>query len=307
LFTINPGAPPFRLVGFAPEPAYCAGAALGLLSVLAAELALRAEAGARGRSVRSGTIVVAGLLLLALELFLANARTFVAGAVGAGVAALLLSRPLARLPASIKGAAIVLLPLPAHALIIWWVMSDPQARNGSDITRSVGMLAGANMWREHPLVGVGFGQYGFHFRALIPSWAMNDYELSRYFRYDQYELLGGLQPTFSMFTRIAGETGLLGLAAWLLPPLLAIRSAISRAPGLLTSVIVCAYAAQLWSFMSFDSYRNANYWFWLAMLLAWPKQRPAQAGTRRQRPVPTRRPRARTVAPRLVETQPARR
>jgi hypothetical protein len=110
-----------------------------------------------------------------------------------------------------------------------------------------------------------------------------------------------------MFTRIAGETGLLGLAAWLLPPLLAIRSAISRAPGLLTSVIVCAYAAQLWSFMSFDSYRNANYWFWLAMLLAWPKQRPAQAGTRRQRPVPTRRPRARTVAPRLVETQPARR
>jgi len=309
-WTINPRAPTFRLVGFAPEPAFCALAAMSLLSLLIAELALRREAGQRARSARARIVVLAGILLLALELFLANARTFIIGAAGASLAALLLSRPFARLPASAKSAVIVLLPLPVHAALIWWVSADPATRSVSDTTRSVGMLVGAQMWREHPLVGVGFGQYGFHFRALVPSWAMSDYELSRYFRFDQYDLLGALQPTFSLFTRTAAELGLLGLAAWLAPPLLAIRSAIRRAPGLLTSVMVCALAAQLWSFMSFDSYRNANYWFWLALLLAWPKQRPASwpspahARNAAQREI-SMRPRARTAAPRPVGTQPA--
>jgi len=271
---VNPGSsePMFRLVGFAPEPSLNAITSMGLVGLLAAEVVIRGgtERFTKRRSHAVWFLIVA---LVAIELFLANARTFTIGLAGAGLAGLLLSPWARRLPATLKSAGVVLTPLPAQAALVWAVLQqDASARTDSNISRSVGMLTTSRLWRQHPMFGIGFGQYGFHFRGVVPSWGLNTWEVSKYFRGDQYDLISGLPPSFSMFSRVAAELGLFGLAAWLFPPLFAIRRAAHLRPGRLTTVIVCALAAQLWTGLSFDSFRNAYFWFWLAILLSWPRQ-----------------------------------
>ncbi|MDB5460802.1 MAG: O-antigen polymerase [Caulobacteraceae bacterium] len=265
--------PRFRLVGFAPEPSLGAITAMGLIGLLAAEVVLRGgtREWSRARARAVGFLIFA---LVALELVLANARTFAIGAFGAVLAALLVSRFASAIPAALKSAVIVLATLPVQAGMIWVTLQqEPGARSISNISRSVGMVTASQLGAQHPLFGLGLGQYGFHFRSVVPSWGLASFEISRYFREDQYHLLAGLPPTFSMFSRVASELGLIGLAAWLFPPLFAIRQAIIQRPGPLTSVMICALAAQIWSGLSFDSFRNVYYWFWLALLLAWPKQK----------------------------------
>jgi hypothetical protein len=272
-----------RLVGFAPEPSLGAITAMGLIGLLAAEVVIRGASGQWPR-VRSRAVGFLILALFALELLLANARTFAIGAFGVALAAFLLS-PFARsIPAALKSAAIVLATLPAQAGLIWVaVQQEPSARSISNISRSVGMITASELGAQHPLFGLGLGQYGFHFRSVVPSWGLESFDFSKYFREDQYDLLATLPPSFSMFSRVAAELGLIGLAAWLFPPLFAIRRAIVQRPGPLTAVIICALAAQIWSGLSFDSFRNVYYWVWLALLLAWSKQnegvtRPASSG-----------------------------
>jgi hypothetical protein len=128
------------------------------------------------------------------------------------------------------------------------------------------------VWSDHPLLGVGLGQYGFHFRGGVPSWGIQSWEVSRYFRTTEYDLLRGLPPSFSLFTRLGAELGLIGFLAWILPPMYAIRRALILRPGPLTSIMVFALVAQVWTGLSLDSFRNVYYWLWLACLLAWPGQ-----------------------------------
>lgn len=262
--------PVFRLVGFAPEPSFGAISTMGLLGLLACDWAIRGASGELTRRRRRALVIVIGSLF-ALELILGNARTFSISAFGAVLAGALTTRFARRIPAALRSAAILLLPLPAEALLIWTVLrQDPVTRSASNISRSVGMLTGGRIWAENPILGVGLGQYGFHFRDWVPSWGLGSYEISSYFREDQHDLLAGLPPSFSMFTRVGAELGLIGLLAWLLPPFIALRSALLRAPSRLTTVIICALGAQVWVGLAFDSYRNIYYWWWLALLLSWP-------------------------------------
>jgi hypothetical protein len=269
----GPSATLFRLVGFAPEPSLSAIPDLGLLGLLASDWAIRRARGELSKGRAWALALVAGCLF-ALELFLADARTFQMGALGAAVALAIASGAARAIPAALRSAAIVLLPLPVQATLIWVVLhQNPATRSISNISRSVGMLTGAAVWAQNPLFGVGLGQYGFHFRGVVPSWGLRSFEISRYFRDDQHYLIAGLPPSFSMFTRVAAELGLIGLLAWLLPPALAVRTALLRPGGALMTILVCALAAQIWVGLSFDSYRNIAYWWWLAMLLSWPPAR----------------------------------
>jgi hypothetical protein len=134
------------------------------------------------------------------------------------------------------------------------------------------MLTATSLWRGHPLLGMGLGQYGFHFRSAVPSWGLQSWEVARYFNDAQFKLLGGLPPSFSLFSRLGAELGIIGFLAWIMPPGYVIWRALTRSPGALTTVMVCALAAQIWTGLSLDSFRNVYYWFWLAALLALPGQ-----------------------------------
>jgi hypothetical protein len=265
LWTDGHGASEFRLVGFAPEPSFAAITSLGLLGLLAAQCA---RAGWRG----SRPALAAMAMLFAFQM-LSDARTFMAGALGGLLAWMLLSRPARPLPAAVKSAAIMLAPLAFQGLAIWSVYhAHPDNRSVSNITRSIGMLTATDLWRQHPFVGLGLGQYGFHYRGAVPSWGLQSWEVARFFQQGRFDLLAGLPPSFSIFSRLGAELGLAGFLAWVGPPVYIMRRALVRSPGPLASVMVCALAAQIWTGLSLDSFRNPYYWLWLAALLALPGQ-----------------------------------
>jgi hypothetical protein len=260
-----------RLNGFAPEPSFNAITALGLLGLLGAQC-VGAGRG-RMRFDRQTLLALAAMAALFLFQLFSDARTFLAGALGAALALALLSRPASRLPAMVKSAMIMLAPLAAQAVAIWSVYeAAPGTRTTSNITRSVGMLTATNLWSQHPLLGLGLGQYGFHFRAEVPSWGLQSWEIARFFKDAQFDLIGGLPPSFSIFSRLGAELGIIGFLAWIAPPIYAIRRALILAPGPLTTLMTCALAAQTWTGLSLDSFRNVYYWLWLAGLLALPGQ-----------------------------------
>jgi hypothetical protein len=265
LWTDSVSATPYRLVGFAPEPSFAAITSLGLLGLLGAQ------------SVREGWrrnrwALAAMALLFAFQL-LADSRTFMAGALGALIAAVLLSPPVRRLPATMIGAAILLAPLAFQFLAIWSVYhAPPDARSVSNITRSIGMLTATQLWLQHPVLGVGLGQYGFHYRTVVPSWGLQSWEVARFFQQGHFDLLAGLPPSFSIFSRLGAELGLTGFLAWMGPAFYVLRRVLVRAPGPLTWVMIAALAAQIWTGLSLDSFRNVYYWLWLAALLALPGQ-----------------------------------
>lgn len=263
-------APPFRIVGFAPEPSFGAMSALGLLGLMGCAVALRRDDGEPASRWR--TPLILGGLIMAFEL-MANARTFLVGTAGLGLAAVMVG-PARRLPPFLRSAALVLTPLAVQAAMIWAIgRAGAEHRTVSNITRTVGMLTATELWSGHPVLGVGLGQYAFHFRSLVPSWGLQSWEISRYFRYDQANLIEGMPPSFSLFTRLGAELGVVGFLAWILPALYAIRRTMIYAPGPLSGVLICAFTAQIWTGLSLDSFRNTYYWIWLACLLAWPDQR----------------------------------
>ena len=272
-----PSAPLFRLTGFAPEPSFGSISALGLIGLLASAVTMSGWP-RRGAAPGWRTPLALALALVGLEM-IANSRTFLAGVGGVAMAALLLG-PLKRLPPLLRSLVIVLAPLVAQAGIILSMMaSTPGTQSVSNITRSVGMLTATELWTRHPLLGVGLGQYAFHFRSVVPSWGLQSWEVSRYFRYDQIDLAAGVMPpSFSLFTRLGAELGIVGFLAWSLPAIYAIRRALIFSPGRITTVMICALAAQIWTGLSLDSFRNTYYWIWLACLLAWPDQYRATGG-----------------------------
>jgi hypothetical protein len=283
LWTYSTLAELHRLVGFGSEPSFGAITALGLIGLLAMPCA---AAGWRVAAFDGGTwFAILSLALLLLFQLIGDARTFMAGALGGGLAAVLLSRPFRRLPAAVKSATIMLAPLVAQAIAIWSVYSAaPGTRTESNIGRTVGMLSATKLWSQHPLFGLGLGQYGFHFRAEVPSWGLQSWEVSRYFKSAQFDMIGatGLPPSYSIFSRLGTELGIIGFLAWVLPAVYAMRRALIRAPGPLTTLMICAFAAQIWTGLSLDSFRNVYYWLWLAALLALPgnvaQPRPHPAG-----------------------------
>ena len=283
IWTHETYAPLFRIVAFASEPSFGAISVLGVLGLLGAQWVLDDDRAGPPHRLKIAALAIA---LVGLQLF-ADARTFFIGALG-GLMAWTMLVPLKRaLPPAVKSAVIVLGPLPVQAFMIWTVLhADHAAQTISNVSRSVGMVTSLRMWAEHPLLGHGLGQYGFHFRALIPAWGLQSWEVSRFIRPEQFDLIKGLPPSFSLFSRVGAELGLLGFAAWILPPLYAVRQALRRRPDALTTAMVCAFAAQLWTGLSLDSFRNIHYWFWLAALLAWPLQSQAAAFVR----PPTSRP-----------------
>lgn len=83
--------------------------------------------------------------------------------------------------------------------------------NISNITRFATQLAALKMALDHPVFGVGLGQYAFHFHQYLPAWAMVSYEIRWY-------LMGvsAAAPVHGLFSRLAAEGGFPALGLWLL-------------------------------------------------------------------------------------------
>jgi hypothetical protein len=81
--------------------------------------------------------------------------------------------------------------------------------SNSNVSRLGTIVILLNLFADNPLFGVGFGQYGFYVAQHVPGWAYT-YEFKRWLG----DINESFFPTFSIFARLAGETGLFGLMTW---------------------------------------------------------------------------------------------
>jgi O-antigen ligase len=82
-------------------------------------------------------------------------------------------------------------------------------RSNSNISRLGTTVILLNLFKDNPIFGVGMGQYGFYVNQYVPSWAYT-FEFRRWIGDPNSSFF----PTFSVFARLAGEMGLLGLMTW---------------------------------------------------------------------------------------------
>lgn len=141
----------------------------------------------------------------------------------------------------------------------------------SNITRYSLILSGINMFFSHPVLGVGFGQYGFHFVEFLPSWGYESWEVR-----DYVAGVNGRWPSvFSTYARFAAETGIVGLTVWVGVWITLIRAvwratiAYQRATGrllLLSRPVILSCCSALLSGLTVDSVRMPV--MWLSMGIA---------------------------------------
>ena len=81
----------------------------------------------------------------------------------------------------------------------------------SNLTRFASETSAFNMFFDHPIFGVGFGQYAFHDAQYMPSWGYMSYELRPWLIYPA----APWPAVFSIYARLAAETGIVGLACWI--------------------------------------------------------------------------------------------
>jgi hypothetical protein len=86
---------------------------------------------------------------------------------------------------------------------------ESSAEGVSNISRFGTMAIQIALFLENPIFGVGMGQYPFYVPSHMLSWA-NNWEFQRWLADPQASFL----PSFSIYTRLAGELGIIGYAIW---------------------------------------------------------------------------------------------
>ena len=151
---------------------------------------------------------------------------------------------------------------------------DGGVENVSNITRLAAVRAGMSMFRENPVFGVGFAQYGFSYPSHIHLADMRSSEVRSYVTEADIEL--AWPPAYSLHVRLLAELGLLGYLSWLsliLPVL--IRSLMMSDGATYLGRMHLAVAMTLIGWMllgvSIDSFRFFGGWIALGVGLALPR------------------------------------
>jgi O-antigen ligase len=84
--------------------------------------------------------------------------------------------------------------------------------NVSNITRLASINAALSMFQERPLLGVGFGQFGFNYPRHLEADDFRSYEVRDYVE-STYAL--SWPPAYSIHARLLAETGIMGYAVWI--------------------------------------------------------------------------------------------
>lgn len=134
--------------------------------------------------------------------------------------------------------------------------------NVSNVTRYASVRAGLKMFGEHPILGVGLGQYGFNYPRVVQaedfrSWEVRNYAVSS----------PGTTwpPGFSLHVRMLAETGVLGYLVFLamIIPIM-IRAFARASPSTLIGRMYLSLSMTLAGWMllgaSIDSFRFFGGW-----------------------------------------------
>jgi hypothetical protein len=142
----------------------------------------------------------------------------------------------------------------------------------SDLTRLAYTEASFNMMTDHPLFGLGLGQFAFWLLEYVPSWAYLSYEVANWS--SSYPPVHFWPASYTVYGRLAGELGVVGLLFWILLWLGLARKMLTasldyqRLTGSLPAVsyaLVVSCFCVLWSGLTTDTFRSPMIWITLGL------------------------------------------
>lgn len=141
-------------------------------------------------------------------------------------------------------------------------------RMTSNITRFSLQVAAFNIFINNPFLGIGIGQYGFHYPDFLPNWAF----LSR-------EMVSVVNPAVgtikygaeNAYLRILAENGIVGFVIWIyiiwlgLKNYLYVLKHIDGRRKNMIKLIILSYIMSTTGFINFDMYVFFYYWLFVTL------------------------------------------
>lgn len=142
--------------------------------------------------------------------------------------------------------------------------------NVSNKSRLGMQVANFEVFKENPIIGVGFGQQGYHNKYHFPKWAKNNnYEFSLYYLNKKEK---SFPPGYNLYLRIASELGIIGLILWLsllsslIFNLYKIQSTNDKYKSL-SQILFISIIGLTINFLQIDSFRNFYFWIYFISII----------------------------------------
>ena len=131
--------------------------------------------------------------------------------------------------------------------------------------------ASLQVFKEHPIVGVGFGQQTYHNRFFYPVWATtNNYEFNLFYK---NQFLKSFPPGYNLYIRIMTETGIIGILIYLFIIFLIFRQLLTiiknrkEEERVLAVVLFIGFLGLTINSLQIDTFRIYSFWIFLAILI----------------------------------------
>ncbi len=144
-------------------------------------------------------------------------------------------------------------------------------KNISNKSRFGIQVATIAVFKENPIIGVGFGQQSYYSRYHYPRWAtVRNYEFTLYYKNQEVK---PFPPGYNLYTRLLAETGLIGFFIILLLIYISImetnrlRKRSEEHKQILTIILLVSFSGLYLNWVQIDTFRIYGIWLSLAILI----------------------------------------
>ena len=149
--------------------------------------------------------------------------------------------------------------------------SDNLEKNVSNQTRFGMQYASIQVFKEHPIVGVGLGQEAYYKRFHYPGWAKkNNWEFPVFYENKNYS---SFPPAYNIYTRLLAETGIIGVSIFIWLIYLCISGAKrfwnhgDEIEKILGVVLLISFVGLSVNWFQTDFFRQYGFWLCLVVLI----------------------------------------
>ena len=144
--------------------------------------------------------------------------------------------------------------------------------NISNQSRFGMQYASLQVFKENPIVGVGFGQETYHKRFKYPGWAKrNNWEFKVMY---QNNSLRSFPTAYNMYTRLLAETGIVGISIFLFFIFYCIKKSIFLYKNqdftykVLGFILILSFTGLSINWFQTDFFRQHGFWLCVAILIS---------------------------------------
>jgi len=127
------------------------------------------------------------------------------------------------------------------------------------------------IFKEHPILGVGYGQQAYYGRSKYPDWATKDnYEFKLWYLNNNVK---SFPPGYNLYTRLLAETGIIGFSIFvLLIGLLVYQSILllvhrKETEKTIAIVLLISFIGFAINWLQIDSFRMYGFWISFALII----------------------------------------